>query len=356
MPLKQIVCLSYEPWSNEPGRTQHLMTRLKDAQVLWFQPAEGPFDRRWRERGQKVRTHVTVYTLPPERTHHLPWKDAGAVCKRQGLFIAEKLRRHRFRECLVWCTSPEQVNLLEYFEYTRLIYDCHRDWPHFPIEWESELTLQSDVVFAASEPLAEYLSPCSRNVTLLPNGVNYALFAQEYQPVNAPAFCFVGTLYPDTDLSPLLYAAREKPEWQFTLVGGIEDDGPKALRHLERLPNVRLLGRRPPLDIPELLSHASVCLNFLRTSGADAGIFPIRLYEYLATGKPIVSMLWPEQVETLADVVYGAHSEREFLRTCENALQEAAGFVTQRRREYAAGADWRLRAAQVQNILDAITS
>lgn len=57
---------------------------------------------------------------------------------------------------------------------------------------------------------------------------------------------------------------------------------------------------------------------------------PPRLYEYLSTGKPIVSMLWPEQVELFPDVVYGAHSPEEFLHLCQQALAEDPGWVDQR--------------------------
>lgn len=49
-------------------------------------------------------------------------------------------------------------------------------------------------------------------------------------------------------------------------------------------------------------------------------------------------MLWPEQVEIFPDVVYGAHDEREFLTLCQHALEEAPGFVSQRRQSYGAAA------------------
>ena len=50
--MKQVVCLSTEPWSPTPGRTQHLITRLKDAQVLYFSPGGGLLDQRWRQPGR----------------------------------------------------------------------------------------------------------------------------------------------------------------------------------------------------------------------------------------------------------------------------------------------------------------
>ena len=63
--MKQILCLSNEPWSSSPGRTQQLISRLKDAHILYFSPSPRWSDRAFRSKGIKVRPNVTVYTLPP---------------------------------------------------------------------------------------------------------------------------------------------------------------------------------------------------------------------------------------------------------------------------------------------------
>lgn len=76
------------------------------------------------------------------------------------------------------------------------------------------------------------------------------------------------------------------------------------------------------MEVPEHLSRCRVSLNFLREDQPDCDVIPTRIYEYLSTGRPIVSMLWPDQVEHFPDVVYGAHSHQEFLTLCEHALEE----------------------------------
>ena len=71
--MKQILCLSCTPWRTIPTRTQQLMIRLKDAQVLFFEPP----GRRWKDPGRNMRPDLTVYTLPPvleaEERHRLLW-------------------------------------------------------------------------------------------------------------------------------------------------------------------------------------------------------------------------------------------------------------------------------------------
>ena len=63
--MKQILCLSSESWSNKlPGRTQQLVSRLRDARILYFSPAKNWRDVSFRRKGQKVRPNVTAYTMP----------------------------------------------------------------------------------------------------------------------------------------------------------------------------------------------------------------------------------------------------------------------------------------------------
>ena len=106
-----------------------------------------------------------------------------------------------------------------------------------------------------------------------------------------------------------------------------------------------------PDQVPDWLHSCDVLLDFLRDDRYDDDVIPTRVYEYLSTGKPVVSMLWPDQVERFPDVIYGAHDQQEFLTLCRRALEEAPGFVSQRRRDYGAQASWPNRAGDVARIL-----
>ena len=84
----------------------------------------------------------------------------------------------------------------------------------------------------------------------------------------------------------------------------------------------------------------------------EGDVIPIRMFEYLSTGRPIVSMLWPDQVEPFPDVVYGAHSSQEFLTLCEHALEELPSLFAGRRLAHGAAAAWTVRAERVSRILE----
>ena len=354
--LRQIVCLADEPWRAVPTRTQQLMIRLKEAQVLFFEPP----GRKWRQPGRPMLPGLTVYTLPPalelETGHPVLHRQR---CRRLARFILRQMERHRFREPLLWCTAPEQVHLLELLPHRGVVYDCGRDWFDLPPRWESDLALAADVVFAASPGLAEHLAPCSGNIALLPNGVNFPMFSRtpaecppELRGVAGPVLGYVGTIWPDLDLSPVLRAARAMPDAVFFLLGRLGDN--PMLDELERLANVRLLGARRPVEVPDYLARFDVCLDLPRLDNWENDILSPRLYEYLAAGKPVVSLLPPEQVEPFPDVVYTAHTAGEFARLCRRALAETGGWARERRREHARQAAWSQRAEQVCRILGTI--
>lgn len=162
--MKEILCLSGEPWSNRlPGRTQQLVSRLRDARILYFSPAKNWRDVSFRRKGQKVRPNVTAYTMPPIP---FPIPEARRLLfqmawNRVGRFVRETAERRHFSEPLLWTTNPRQIHLLDKLDYGALVYDCDRTWDELPPGWEGSLAQAADVVFAASPLLADRLSPLS---------------------------------------------------------------------------------------------------------------------------------------------------------------------------------------------------
>lgn len=353
--MKQIVCLSHTPWSSRPTRTQQLITRLTGADVLFFEPPGPKPD----SKGRKVRPNVMVYQLPKLIDIASNAKPVARYNRRKiASYIEKIMARHRFREPLLWCTTPENVHQLDYLAYRGLVYDCHRYWSELPVEWEGELASAADVCFAASEGLEDRLSPCNQNIALLPNGVNFPLFRRELLDTPSelvdlaekPVIGFVGSLRVDLDVTPLLLCADEHPDWTILLIGPVE---PSAyLPQLEQRENIRVLGKRPLVDLPDYLACCSVCVHLLRTHEEDSDVIPARVYEYLTAGKPVVSMLWKHQREEFPDVIRPARTAEEFVTQCEAALTEDPAELLRRRRDYGSAAAWDVRAEEVKRILE----
>lgn len=357
--MKEIICLSNESWSKNPGRTQQLLTRMRDVNILYVSPPASPRDLSWKKPGRKVRPNVIALTLPPVPLSDVRLPHLYALGqKRLGRFVAQKARKYHFREPLLWLTCPTQLHLAEELSYRSLVYDCDREWTDLPEKWEQTLAQLADVVFTLSPQLRDRLSPYSSNIAIIPNGVNFPLFSAQdslaphprVASLPEPVLGWSGTIYPDLDLSPLLYAARVRPEWTFLLIGSKSSDNPDLLR-LSRCRNVIFIPPCAPREVPGYLSKCSVLLNFLRHSRPYDDVIPRRVYEYLSTGKPVVSMLWPDQVEPFPDVIYGANSPEEFVHLCARALEENPHWLSQRRRDHGAAAAWSNRSAEVFAIL-----
>ena len=357
--MRQIVCIAGEPWQSSPTRTQQLMTRMKDAQILYFEPP-APKGAHHVRAGRRVRPNLIVYSLPTaltdEPSNSILYRYSRA---RAARFLQSVLEKHHFRDPVLWCASPYGAQFLEDISYRGLVYDCYRDWRECPDPWEGALTAAADVVFAASPDLMRRLMLWNLNVALLPFGCNYPMFAKEslsrpaaLAGLRGPILGFVGTLWPDLDLTPLIRLAQARPDCSIVLVGA--DLGCAALPDLAAFPNVYLPGPADPVDLPDYLNAFQVCLYPLRRSELQSDILHSRLFEYLSSGKPIVAMLRPDQVEHFPDVIYGAHSPAEFAALCTRALEERGPWVRDRRREYGKAAAWSERANEVNRILESI--
>ena len=106
------------------------------------------------------------------------------------------------------------------------------------------------------------------------------------------------------------------------------------------------------VELPDYLSVCSVLFDLIQTDLRGCDILPSRIYEYLATGKPIVMMTEPDQVEPFPDVIYTAYDAAGFLRRCTRALEETPHLAFDRRRECAQRSSWAVRAAEIMRILE----
>ena len=354
--MKQILCLAHAPWRARPDRTQQLLARLGDAQILFFEPAPRKGEP-MPEQGRRVRAHITVYTLPAP----LPGPQEGTLIHRRRLdksadFVQQIMNKHHFREPVLWCTAPVHAQFLDKLAYRGLVYDCHRFWDEAYIDWESDLTRHAEVVFAASFGLVKRLSPCNDNIALLPNGVNPLLFQQREHtlpPVlegisGQRVLGRMGRIDGQVDLEPLLYVARHRPEWTFVLMGPATKPGAAPLRGQD---NIVLTGAVSPLDVPDCLYRCDLLFDLARLDQPGSDIAPSRVYEYLATGRPIVTVVDPHASDAIPELVATAYDGPGFLQRCKAAFGEDPS-LPRRRRAMAQQSSWANRAAQVSNILE----
>ncbi len=163
-------------------------------------------------------------------------------------------------------------------------------------DWDDALLERSCLVTVVSKRLADDLSHRfdAARIYLLQNGVRDEWACPERgEEAKAPVPSrkrvagFIGAIFEWVDLELLQLVARKLPDWDIVLVG------PKRrginLDVLVDCPNVTWVGPKPPDEVPEWISRFDVCLiPFKRDIVADCAD-PIKLYEYSAFGKPVVS-------------------------------------------------------------------
>lgn len=220
---------------------------------------------------------------------------------------------------------PSAVDLLALFKFDQVIYDCVDDHAAFTgthsaetlANMERELCERADLCLATATKLLEDRIQWNPNFQLVPNGVEYSRFAVAAESAGAddkptdtasisaadtpasstPTIGFVGGISDWINIELIAGTAALLPNYKFKLIGPIDTD----VTVLENQPNIDLLGPKPYEDLPGYLRTFDVCLITFRINQLSASVNPIKMYEYLAAGKPVVATPMPEVVRFATD-------------------------------------------------------
>jgi glycosyltransferase involved in cell wall biosynthesis len=225
--------------------------------------------------------------------------------------------------------------------------DLHVGFPGVPerIETvEARLIREADLVCATAGLLAERPREVSPQVLLLPNGVDLAAFpapAAVRQPGSPVAVGYVGALGPWFDVEAVEAAARAFPDWRFRLAGQVEDPEVAALAGL---PNLETVGEIPFADVPSFLAGLDVALVPFRDLPLTRAVDPVKLYEALAMGLPVVARRLPETERWAEPLVYLYDDPAGFVRQVRRAVEQQSPELARERRRVAEGESWDRRA------------
>lgn len=284
--------------------------------------------------------------------HRWTWPGVVAQIRRHGfdtidLLYVDSVRQTFWLDALSWRSSVYRAT-----DYTPL-FDSHTA---AAAATERRLAAGVDLVVYPSPALSKYVDSLGpRRQMCLPNGVSYEMFAQpaprppEYATLPGPIAVYVGSISTWFHFEWLRHAARCLPQFSFVLIG------PDALarQELSGIGNIHLLGSRAHALIPGYLQHADVGLlpfDATRNPEAIEPLNPLKLYEYLASGLPVVSSSWAE-IRRLASPARLCETADEFVAALRQAAVEPGDASAHRR--YAAAFDWQHR---VTTLLEALSS
>jgi glycosyltransferase involved in cell wall biosynthesis len=255
--------------------------------------------------------------------------------------------------------------LIDGFDERLVIYDCVDEWsafkgllkPEIMQMYERRLLQLADVTIVTMPELYKARQALARKIYLTPNAAETEHFAKAQDPktklpdditaISQPIVGFVGSVQYWLDYDLLHYLAHARPEWSFVFVGPV--DHRASIEKIQTLPNVHLLGSRPYQMLPNYIKAFQVCLNPFKVDALANGCDPLKLYEYLSTGKPIVSVDMPA-AHGFQGLVRVGRTPAEFLQEIEAALDEGCS-RTQERLLVARQHTWQARFTQIDSIL-----
>jgi len=368
-----IVCIAPQRWDSPLRRRQQVMARLAERghRVFYLSFCL----KRWRDqlapRLRWLRAYPPalterqpgIYELPlfnllPNRALSLPGAHRANDLLLQPLLC--RLAHHLgHSNPILWFTFPTLLSACQALEPRLVVYDRSDRWPDYFHRDEQQLLKRADLVFATARSLAQVSREFNDNVHLIPNAVDVEHFRRAMLPeteipadvaaLPRPVAGLVGALNAKVDTGLLERLARAHPDWSIVLVGPVlAREVP--LPRLQALPNVHLLGHRPPHRLPNYLKAFDVALIPYVLDERTAAINPLKLYEYLAAGRPVVATALPE-LEPFRHLVRVAQDAPDFVAQVELALAEDDPSLPQQRLAAVQGHTWNQRVAMM---IDAI--
>lgn len=231
-----------------------------------------------------------------------------------------------------------------------LAYDCMDEWDafenigEFNRQEEVFLAKQSDVLIVTARRLAEKFANCGLDPLLVRNGVDYEFFNAKRSNTLAlnlpkPIVGYFGAIADWIDLDLIRRVAIMRPQYSFVLIGQTFERDTESLASLS---NVHFLGHQPYERIPAFLEQFDVCQIPFLINDVTAATDPVKLYEYLSHGKPVVATAMSE-LQAFRDVVYLADNASDFAAKLDQALSEDDSVRQQHRKEFARRNTWQIR-------------
>jgi GT2 family glycosyltransferase/glycosyltransferase involved in cell wall biosynthesis len=237
----------------------------------------------------------------------------------------------------------------------QVVYDCMDEWDNFPLitpailQAELDLVEKCDLLVVTSRQLYNKWQKYNRPTVLARNGTDYEFYAERCLPnqilekTDRPVIGYFGAIADWFDLELMLYIARNRPQYHFVLLGGVFD---LDVSELQSLPNVSLLGQQPYETMPEYLYHFNVCTIPFKMNSITEATNPVKVYEYLSGGKPVVSVALPE-LKPYKELLYLANDPDDFLFKLDEAVSENDPEIVKRRKAFARENSWKSRYDQI---------
>lgn len=378
---QDILCISTADWDNIGWTNkQHIMSRLsKTNRILYIeslglrQPTIKKKDilrilkriKDWFKGPRKINENLFVYS-----PIILPLHKIKIVQKINHLVLWITLKllltRLRFKNPILWTYSPPTASLIGRLNEKLVIYHCVDELSATPgiatsaiLKMEEKVLKKADLVFTTSKSLYEKKKVFNQNTYYLPNVADVAhfmtasgdlLIPEDIANIKPPIIGFIGTIVSyKLDFSLIKHIALTHSEWSVVLIGDVAEG--ENIEEFQSVPNIFMLGGKRYELLPGYIKAFDVCILPNKINEYTQNMFPMKFFEYLATGKPIVLTELPA-VNEYREISYIAKDKEEFIRYIGQALTEDDLPLKQRRIEIAQKNTWEVRIEEMSKLIE----
>jgi glycosyltransferase involved in cell wall biosynthesis len=377
---KIMVTTSAGDWEGIQHRPHHFMKRAAKSgrTVIYVEPPVtllGPLKnrklfgnwKRWAKGMRQVEENLYVVSPPPS----LPFANKNRrINKINQFLLAKTLKKvisHFKGELELYSFLPNSVDLLDYMDFKKVYYDCVDDHasftglidPEVVNQMEKELLEKADVSFATANQLLEDRKNWSDNFHLVPNGAEYERFAivqqeklflpWDMEKIKGPIIGFYGGISDWINLDIIAETAKQLPDYSFVLIGPIDT----SIEQFKNLKNVHFLGAKPYDQLPAYLQAFDICLIPFKINKLTKSVNPIKMYEYLSAGKPVIATPMPEvlQYKDVVHITENAQEMKETITAIMNSQEENSPEQIKKRQNIGKENSWDARWNKILSLV-----
>jgi len=365
-PIKNdwFVCLA-EDWGRLPSSSQHIMRVLsKEYSILWVDslglrvPSVSQADlKRIFNKLSKFFSGIkekepNIYVYSPLV---LPYFKSRLARKINQVILTLSLKyflsRKKAQRIVLWAACPTAEGLVGRLKEEKSIYYCADEYSEFSgyskrlvKELEEKLLKKVDLVLVVSDKLYQTKKEFNPNIFLIPHGVEFNHFSQynlnsvelpsDLRKIKRPIIGYYGLIRDWIDFE-LLQKISQKKDWSLVLIGPVNTD----ISSIQGIDNIYLLGPKDYESLPLYLKGFDVCIIPYKLVEVTINARPLKLFEYMASGKPIVSTPLPS-VLPYGKIIRIGSTKEEFIEQIEKSLQEKDNSLIQKRIDLARENSW----------------
>lgn len=352
---KQIVCISSSYYKDFLFRKQHFMSRFnkKGYKIAYIDPSFSMLRKHnilarevcansfLRTKVEKIDDNFFLI-IPPR---YLPFYFTRPVIRKlYHLYVFSRissiLEKLGFNNYILWVYKPYHVDILRFFKHKKLVFDIADDLSvlygrngneyRYLEKYTKSLVLKSNMVLVTAYTLFEKYKKYSKNIHLVPNGYDENLFSDiknisdiptEIEDIEPPVIGFVGTLWSYYDYNLLRYIIEKNSDKSFVFVGPCSKSIRRTWEEIIKYNNVIWLRSRKREEIPAIINKFDVCINPFKVDEVSKSVSPLKVFEYLAMKKPVVSVRMESlKRERISKLIYFAKDYDEFNQKLNFAL------------------------------------